>query len=199
MAGETTDIEHETGPDESEQIPAEVLERRDRALKLIRKFGEPVLRSEAREVDEFGDDLEREVVRMVQIMRDSLGIGLAAPQVGLLRRLFVYQVGDDQRPIALINPEVEWISEDQEIMQEGCLSLPGVHVDVERPVHVRVAARDASGEKQLVEASGLEARVILHEIDHLDGVLILDRASKEARREAMRELREAEGRSGLAA
>lgn len=199
MAGETADIEHETGPDESEQIPAEVLERRDRALKLIRKFGEPVLRSEAREVDEFGDDLEREVVRMVQIMRDSLGIGLAAPQVGLLRRLFVYQVGDDQRPIALINPEVEWISEDQEIMQEGCLSLPGVHVDVERPVHVRVAARDASGEKQLVEASGLEARVILHEIDHLDGVLILDRASKEARREAMRELREAEGRSGLAA
>lgn len=199
MAGEAANTEHETEPDESEQIPAEVLERRDRALKLIRKFGEPVLRSQAREVDEFGDDLQREVQRMIEIMRDSLGIGLAAPQVGLSRRLLVYQVGDDQRPIALINPEVEWISEDQEVMQEGCLSLPGVHIDVERPVYVRVAARGASGEKQLVEASGLEARVVLHEIDHLDGVLILDRASKEARREAMRELREAEGRSGLAA
>jgi peptide deformylase len=101
-------------------------------------------------------------------------------------------VGSDAPLIALVNPEVEWTSENEETMEEGCLSLPGVAVDVDRPTHVRVRALDESGEERRVEASGLEARVIQHEIDHLDGVLILDRTSREQRREAMKALRERE-------
>jgi peptide deformylase len=104
----------------------------------------------------------------------------------------VYRVGPDAPLVALANPRVEWQSDEQELFEEGCLSLPGIHVDVERPVHVRVAALDEQGLPRRVEASGLEARVIQHEIDHLDGVLILDRASKEQRKEAMRALREQE-------
>ena len=101
-------------------------------------------------------------------------------------------MGPDAPIIALANPEVEWQSDDEETFEEGCLSIPGVVVDVDRPVHVRVRALDEEGEERLVEASGLEARVIQHELDHLDGVLILDRTSREQRREAMKALREAE-------
>jgi peptide deformylase len=101
-------------------------------------------------------------------------------------------VGRDAPLVTLINPELEWTSDDEETLEEGCLSIPGVTVDVDRPVHVRVRARDEEGEERLVEASGLEARVIQHEIDHLDGVLILDRTTKEQRREAIRAMREAE-------
>jgi peptide deformylase len=90
----------------------------------------------------------------------------------------------------LVNPEIEWKGEEVETLEEGCLSLPGVGVDVERPVHVRVRAVDERGKPLTVEASGLEARVIQHEVDHLDGVLILDRIPRSARKEAMRELRE---------
>jgi peptide deformylase len=104
----------------------------------------------------------------------------------------VYRVGPDAPVIVLINPELDWASEERETLEEGCLSIPGVTVDVERPVYVRVKAHDEQGETRLVEASGLEARVIQHEVDHLDGVLILDRTSREQRREAMRALREAE-------
>jgi peptide deformylase len=125
-------------------------------------------------------------------MRDALGVGLAAPQLGVSQRVLVYRLGADAPLIALVNPEVEWTSEDTETMEEGCLSIPAVHVDVERPMHVRVSAVDEAGAGRMVEASGLEARVIQHEIDHLDGVLILDRVSREQRKEAMRALREAE-------
>jgi peptide deformylase len=129
---------------------------------------------------------------MGALMNDALGVGLAAPQLGLSMRLLVYRVGEDAPLVALANPELEWASEEEEEMAEGCLSIPGIHVDVERPIHVRVRARDPEGDERLVEASGLEARVIQHEMDHLDGVLILDRTSKEKRREAIRALREAE-------
>ena len=118
-------------------------------------------------------------------------VGLAAPQVGVSHRLLVYRVEPDSPVQALVNPDVEWSSREQETMEEGCLSLPGVHVDVERPLHVRVTAQDATGERITVEASGLEARVIQHEIDHLDGVLILDRTTRDQRKQAMRALREA--------
>jgi peptide deformylase len=104
----------------------------------------------------------------------------------------VYRVGPDAPVIALANPEIEWESDDQELLDEGCLSIPGITVDVERPVHVRVRALDEEGESRLVEASGLEARVIQHEMDHLNGVLILDRTSRDERKRALRELREAE-------
>jgi peptide deformylase len=104
--------------------------------------------------------------------------------------VLVYRVEHDSPVNALVNPELEWSGGDKETLEEGCLSLPGVHVDVERPVYVRLRAQDASGEPILVEASGLEARVIQHEMDHLDGVLILDRTSRDQRKEAMRSLRE---------
>jgi len=129
---------------------------------------------------------------MAAIMSDSLGVGLAAPQLGISQRVLVYRVGPDAPVIGLINPELEWSSREEETLEEGCLSIPGVAVDVERPVYVRVRARDEEGDERLVEASGLEARVIQHELDHLDGVLILDRTSRDQRREAMKALREAE-------
>ena len=125
-------------------------------------------------------------------MDDYLGVGLASPQLGLSQRLLVYRVGPDAPVVVLANPEVEWQSDESETLDEGCLSIPGITVDVERPVYVRVRALDEEGGDRTVEASGLEARVIQHEIDHLDGVLILDRTSRDQRREAMRALREAE-------
>jgi peptide deformylase len=128
---------------------------------------------------------------MGELMNDALGVGLAATQVGVLNRVLVYRVQQEAPVAALINPEIEWSGSDTETMEEGCLSLPRVLVDVERPIHVRVRALDERGEQILVEASGLEARVIQHEIDHLDGVLILDRTARDQRKEAMRTLREA--------
>ena len=176
---------------EAEQatLDPEVAARRDAALVHVRTYGDPVLRSEARPIDVFDDRLREQVAKMASIMNDALGIGLAATQVGVLQRLLVYRVEHDSPVNALINPVLEWSSKDEEILEEGCLSLPGVHVDVERPIYVRVRAQDPNGEPIVVEASGLEARVILHEMDHLDGVLILDRTPRDQRKEAMRTLR----------
>jgi peptide deformylase len=172
--------------------------RREAALAHVRRYGDPILRTKARPVDTFDDGLRNEVERMGRLMHDSIGIGLAATQVGVAHRLFVYRVEWESPVQAVINPEIEWSSREEETMEEGCLSLPGVHVDVERPLHIRVRAQDAYGEPILIEASGLEARVIQHETDHLDGVLILDRTSRDQRKEAIRLLREAE-RSASAA
>jgi peptide deformylase len=180
--------------DQREEPPLdpETEARRAAALSFVRRLGDPVLKSSATAVDRFDDSLRRQVGRMAGIMSDALGVGLAAPQLGMSQRLLVYRVGSDAPVIALANPELEWRSEDRDVLEEGCLSLPGIHVDVERPVHVRVRGKDEHGAERRVEASGLEARVIQHEMDHLDGVLILDRTTREQRREAMRELREAE-------
>jgi peptide deformylase len=175
---------------EAERLDPEVVARRAAALAHVRKFGDPVLRAKARPVQVFDDALRDEVARMGALMHDSLGIGLAATQIGTLHRVLVYRVEHDSPVNALVNPELEWSGKEKEWMEEGCLSLPGVHVDVERPVRVRVRARDAEGEEVVVEASGLEARVIQHEMDHLDGVLILDRTPRDQRKEAMRALRE---------
>lgn len=179
----------EPEPSETELDP-EAAARRDAALAQIRSFGDPVLRTKARPIDRFDDALRQEVARMGSLMDDAIGVGLAATQVGVVHRLLVYRVQHEAALAALINPEVEWSSRDSEEMEEGCLSLPGVLVDVDRPIHVRVRAFNEFGEPILIEASGLEARVIQHEIDHLDGVLILDRTSREHRKEAMRILRE---------
>jgi peptide deformylase len=180
--------------EEQERAPAldpEVQARRDRALQLVRKYGDPVLRSRALEVDRFDERLVEEVRRMGSVMHDSLGIGLAATQVGVMHRVLVYRVEQEAPIAALVNPVIEWTSEEEkEIMDEGCLSLPGVLVEVERPVHVRIRGLDERGDGLVIEASGLEARVIQHEIDHLDGVLILDRTPKDQRKQAMKELRE---------
>jgi peptide deformylase len=172
-------------------LDPEVAERRRRALAQVRQYGDPVLRASARAVDVFDDELRTEVARMGALMNDSLGIGLAATQVGILHRLLVYRVEPDAPVNALVNPVIEFSSDDEEWAEEGCLSLPAVHVEVERPVFVRVRAVDEHGDDVVVEASGLEARVIQHEVDHLDGVLILDRTPKDQRKEAMRALREA--------
>jgi peptide deformylase len=178
-------------PREAELDP-ETAARRKAALAHIRQFGDPVLRTKARPIDRFDGELREEIERMGQLMEDAIGVGLAATQVGVVHRLLVYRVQQDAELAALINPEVEWSGRDTESMEEGCLSLPGVLVDVDRPIHVRVRALDENGEPIVIEASGLEARVIQHEIDHLDGVLILDRTSREQRKEAMRALREAQ-------
>jgi peptide deformylase len=179
--------EVEAGPP---PLDPEVAARRDAALAHVRQYGDPVLRVEARPVEVFDDRLREEIARMGGLMNDALGIGLAATQVGVLNRVLVYRVEHDSPVNALVNPVIEWSGKEQEILEEGCLSLPGVHVDVERPIYVRVRAQDATGEPIVIEASGLEARVLQHEIDHLDGVLILDRTSRDQRKEAMRALRE---------
>jgi peptide deformylase len=185
------DIEDED-EDEAPPLDPEVEARRAAAMSFIRRLGDPVLKSRATEVDRFDDSLRSQVRRMAGIMGDALGVGLAAPQLGVSQRLLVYRVGPDGPLVVLANPEVAWESDETEVFEEGCLSIPGVTVDVDRPVHVRVRAVDEEGEPRSVEASGLEARVIQHELDHLDGVLILDRTTRDQRREAMRALREAE-------
>ncbi len=189
------DETHEGRP--TREVPPpdpEALARRREALKLVRQFGDPVLKTRARAIEDFDDDLRLEVQRMGQLMEDSLGIGLAAPQLGVPTRLLVYRLSSEAPLAALINPEIEWSGKETEVFEEGCLSLPAVIVDVERPIHVRVRALDEWGETQIIEATGLEARVIQHEMDHLDGVLILDRTTRQQRKEAMRALREAQER-----
>lgn len=189
---ETEQPEAEVAPAPPPPLDPEVRARRNAALAHVRKLGDPVLRTKARTVEQFDEKLRDEVRRMAVLMEDALGIGLAAPQVGISHRVLVYRVEPESPVTALINPQIEWSSRDEEISEEGCLSLPFVHVDVERPVAVLVRARDEQGEELVVEASGLEARVIQHEVDHLDGVLILDRTSREQRKAAMREMRERE-------
>jgi peptide deformylase len=184
------EVEPEEDAEELELDPA-VAARRAAALAHVRKFGDPVLRTRARPVDRFDEALHDQVRRMGQLMSDALGVGLAATQLGVLNRVLVYRVHQQAPVVALINPRIEWAGREEEIMEEGCLSLPSVHVDVERSVHIRVTAQDEHGDPLTIEASGLEARVIQHEIDHLDGVLVLDRVSRQQRKEAMRALREA--------
>ncbi len=187
------DLEAGAGAEPKEaELDPETAARRKAALAQIRQFGDPVLRTKARPIERFDDALREEVQRMGDLMDDAIGVGLAATQVGVVHRLLVYRIAQDAQLAALVNPEIEWSGRETESMEEGCLSLPRVLVDVDRPIHVRVRALNEYGEPILIEASGLEARVIQHEIDHLDGVLILDRTSREQRKEAMRNMREAE-------
>jgi peptide deformylase len=193
-ASEDADVEVEREGDapEPDELDAETRERRDAALRVVRKLGDPVLRATALPVERFDEALQREVQRMGELMHDALGVGLAATQLGVLHRLLVYRAYPEDQLTALVNPVIEWRSDELEAAEEGCLSLPGVHVEVERPASVRVRALDEHGEELQIEAEGLTARVIQHEVDHLDGVLILDRISREARKEAMRAVREAQ-------
>jgi peptide deformylase len=165
-------------------------ERRDAALAEVRQFGDPVLKSRASEITEFGPDLVREAERMIGLMRDAVGVGLAATQLGSMRRMLVFAAGLDATPTALVNPSVEWLSEEVAVAEEGCLSISGVTVDVERALYARVRGVDIEGDELEIEAAGLEARVLQHEIDHLDGVLMLDRTEREQRKGALRALRE---------
>ena len=193
MADEpTTDAEER----ERAELEARLLERREAALAQVVKFGDPVLKSVASPVREFGPELRSEVDRMIAIMRDGIGVGLAATQLGLLRRLLVFQAGGgESEATALINPAIEWASDELVVAEEGCLSLPRVSMEVERPLHAIVTGLDSEAKPLRIEASGLEARVLQHEIDHLDGVLILDRAPRAQRKAALRALREGESYS----
>ena len=171
------------------KLDAEGEARKQLALAQIRQYPDPVLRMRARPVEAVDNDVRRQAERMTQLMIDANGVGLAATQVGVLRRIFVFRQRDDEEATALVNPSVveggtELVTED-----EGCLSLQGVLVPVERRVAVTVEAVDLGGKQVRLELDGYEARVVQHELDHLDGVLILDRTTAEARREALRILR----------
>jgi peptide deformylase len=177
-------------PTPSEELSAEERARRDAATAQIRQLGDPVLKTRALPVSRFDAELRKQVDWMRDVMEGANGIGLAATQVGIVESVLVYRVERDSPIVAVINPEIQWRGGETEIAEEGCLSLPGIHVDVERDIHVRVAAVDETGSPYTIEASGLEARVLQHEIDHLDGVLMLDRTTREQRRDAMRTWRE---------
>lgn len=157
------------------------------ALSQIRQYGDPVLRMRAAEVTTFDDELEHVAERMIGLMHDADGVGLAATQIGVLRRFFVFH--DDGEDRVLVNPVIASSGEEIEIDEEGCLSLGPVRVDVERPVAITIEARDAAGEMIELSLEGLAARVVQHELDHLDGTLIIDRTNPESRREALRQLR----------
>lgn len=152
----------------------------------IRVFGDPALKQRARDVTEVNGDLARLVDTMFETMYDASGVGLAAPQVGMRKRIFTYDVGEG--PQVMINPVVvdtagEWTFE------EGCLSVPGITVDVVRPQRVTVSGIDLDGNELVIEDDDFLGRVFLHEIDHLDGVLLLDRLEPAQRKQALADLR----------
>ena len=175
----------------SEKLDAEREARRRAALAQIRQYPDPALRIRANEVDEVDEAVADLVERMTRLMLEARGVGLAAPQIGVLRRVLVYQTGEDEPLVALVNPRLVSSSEEAETADEGCLSLgaASVVVPVSRPLSVTVEATTPGGEPVTVDAEGLEARVIQHELDHLDGVLILDRTAPQERREALAQLR----------
>jgi peptide deformylase len=175
----------------SEELDAEREARRRAALSLVRQYPDPVLRLQAHEVDEFDDSVSDLVERMTMLMDEARGVGLAAPQLGVLRRVLVYRTTEDEPVTALVNPRIVASGEESETVEEGCLSLGAatVVVDVERPTTVTIEAQTPAGEPVQVEAEGLHARVIQHEVDHLDGVLIIDRTTEEQRKEALAQLR----------
>src|SRR5271157_1606031 len=149
------EVEREADALQVEELDPETRERRDAALAQVRKLGDPVLRASALPVEHFDEKLRAEIERMGELMHDALGIGLAATQLGVLHRVLVYRVDPEEPVTALVNPVLEWSSEEQEVAEEGCLSLPGVHVEVERPARVRVRAVDELGAAVEVEAEGL--------------------------------------------
>ena len=172
-----------------EQVDPEREARRRLALAQVRQYPDPVLRMRANEVTEFDDDLRRLVERMIQLMHDANGVGLAGTQVGTLQRVFVFQPHADDEARAIANPELIERSEETTSDAEGCLSLQGVSVPVDRALRITIQGKDEQGEDVRVELEEHAARVAQHELDHLDGILILDRTTAEARREALGILR----------
>jgi peptide deformylase len=177
--------------DEEEKRDPEREARKRLALAQIRQYPDPALRLTAAPVEQFDEDLRRLAERMLHLMTDANGIGLAATQVGVVRRVFVCRLGDeDEEELrAFANPVIVASGEERENADEGCLSMQGVLVPVERATKLTLEAQDLDGKPVRVEVEGLDARVVQHELDHLDGVLILDRTTDEARREALAKLR----------
>jgi peptide deformylase len=179
----------EAGQVRNEELDPQREALRQTALAQIRQYPDPVLRLRAREVEEFDDDLKLLVERMLRLMQDANGVGLAANQVGIIRRVFVFQPDTDTEPVAVVNPVIVESSDETESDEEGCLSMQGIQVPVERALRVRLEGRDPEGGDISLDLSELGARVAQHELDHLDGVLILERTTEEARREALGILR----------
>ena len=184
-------------PDDDTNIEGQVIDepldpereaRRRLALAQIRQYPDAALKMQARPVEDFDDELRSLVERMKLLMVDAHGIGLAATQVGVLRRVFVFQLAEEDVR-ALVNPEIVELGEETEVADEGCLSIQGVTVPVERSLRVVIEGKDESGEDVRYELDDYEARCVQHETDHLDGVLMLDRTTPEARREALGVLR----------
>jgi peptide deformylase len=174
-----------------ERLDVEQEARRRAALAQVRQYPDTALRMRANEVELPDESLPILAERMTNLMHEARGVGLAAPQVGILRRVLVYQTSEEEPVVALVNPRVTSASEERMTEDEGCLSLgaASVIVPVERPQSVTIEASSPDGEPLVIEAEGLKARVIQHEVDHLDGVLIIDRTTPEARREALGNLR----------
>ena len=182
--------EGDSGDERGErELDAQERARRRVALAQIRQYPDAVLRMRANEIEQFDDDLARLADKMAHLMRDAHGVGLAATQVGVLQRLFVFQKRDDEDVTAIVNPEIIERSEGVAVAEEGCLSLQGVLVPVERSLDVTVEGQDLTGAPLRLELDEMDARVVQHEIDHLDGVLMLERTTDEARREALATLR----------
>jgi len=181
----------------TDHLDAQHEARRRLALSQIRQYPDPVLRMRAREVELFDDDLARLAQRMTELMTDAAGVGLAANHVGVLQRLFVIQLEDEEPPTIVVNPRITPVDTEQateneaclSVDEEGCLSVQGVLVPVERAAAIKLEAKDVRGEEITFSLEGLAARAAQHELDHLDGVLIIDRTTPEARRQALAALR----------
>jgi peptide deformylase len=182
-------VADETGEVRNDKLDPEAEARRRVALAQIRQYPDPVLRMQAREVESFDEDLARLIERIGHLLRDANGAGLAATQVGVLRRVFLFLPDPDEDPVPLVNPRLVVGSEERVSEVEGCLSLQGLVIPVERHERVTIEATDPEGNDVKLELEGLPARIAQHELDHLDGVLILDRTTPEARREALGLLR----------
>ena len=170
-----------------EELDAEDQVRRRLALAQIRQYPDPALRMRAREVTDFDDELAALATRMKQLMHDAHGVGLAANQVGIVRRLFVFQREEDE-VATVVNPVLER-GQETGLDEEGCLSMQGVRVPVERATTVTLTGKDERGRDLRIELEGLPARAVQHELDHLDGTLIIDRTDPESRKRALGLLR----------
>jgi peptide deformylase len=185
---EEHDVEDIEGQVRDEELDPERAARRRLALAQIRQYPDAALKMKARPVAEFDDELRGLVERMKLLMHDANGIGLAATQVGVLRRLFVFQPNEED-VFALVNPEITERSDETDVADEGCLSIQGITVPVERALEVTIVGQDETGGDVRYELDGYAARCVQHETDHLDGVLMIDRTTPEARREALGMLR----------
>jgi peptide deformylase len=183
------DVAEESGEVRNQKLDPEAEARRRLALAQIRQYPDPVLRMKAREVEQFDGDLGKLVERLSHLLGDANGLGLAATQIGVLRRVFVFLPDPEEEPVVLVNPSFAETSDERESDTEGCLSLQGVVIPVERHATLTLEGKDAQGNDVRLELEGLPARIAQHELDHLDGVLILDRTTPEARREALALLR----------
>jgi peptide deformylase len=182
------DHDHDHEPEEEAREQAELEARRRLALAQIRQYGDPALRLIAHPVEDFDDDLRRLVDRMIVLMHEAQGVGLAATQVGVLRRLFVFEP-DEDGPRAIVNPVIVERGEETLTDEEGCLSLQGVRVPVERATSIVLEGKDPNGEDVRYELDPYGSRIVQHELDHLDGVMIIDRTDDEHRKEALATLR----------